>query len=221
MCGRGHGATPPHRTGRRPSQAGGRYVTAMGADERRRRRNADDWARAALEVIGEQGVGAVAVEPTAVRLGTTKGSFYWHFTNRDALVTAALALWEREHTEAVISALECMPDPAARLRRLFVSTTASQRQWARVEVNVHAAADSPLVAPTMRRVVRRRVEVVGSLFAGLGFDADESARRARLAYALYVGHLQMLVRMPDFLPDDRVARSAYVDTVLAALTGGA
>ena len=43
------------------------------------RLSADDWAREALEQIAEAGVGSVAVEPLARRLGVTKGSFYWHF----------------------------------------------------------------------------------------------------------------------------------------------
>ena len=30
----------------------------------------------------------MAVEPLAKRLGATKGSFYWHFDNRDALIAA-------------------------------------------------------------------------------------------------------------------------------------
>lgn len=198
---------------------GGRYVTAMGGDARRRL-SADDWARAALEVIGEQGLAGVAVEPTAVRLGTTKGSFYWHFANRDALVTAALALWEQAHTEAVIGALDDTADPATRLRRIFGSTTDSAPLPARVEVNLLAAADHPLVAPTMRRVVRRRLDFTRSLFVGLGFDRDEASRRALLAYSTYVGHLQLVVRMPHLVPEDRAARTAYLDTVLAAITSG-
>ena len=39
---------------------------------------AADWEREALEMIGERGVGALAVEPLARRMGITKGSFYWH-----------------------------------------------------------------------------------------------------------------------------------------------
>lgn len=190
----------------------------MGGDVRRRRLSADDWARAALEVIGEQGLAAVAVEPTAVRLGATKGSFYWHFANREALVTAALALWEQAHTEAVIGALDDTADPAARLRRIFGSTTQAEPLAARVEVNLLAAADHPLVAPAVRRVVRRRIDFTRSLFVELGFDEDEARRRALLAYSTYVGHLQLVVRMPEVVPDDEVTRAAYLDTVLAAVT---
>jgi AcrR family transcriptional regulator len=61
----------------------------------------------------------------AVRLGTTKGSFYWHFRSRDALVAAALKLWDETHTEGVIRAVQAEPDPAARLRALFVGVTPS------------------------------------------------------------------------------------------------
>ena len=65
------------------------------APRRRRSLGADDWIDAATAVLVEDGVAAVAVEPLAARLGATKGSFYHHFPNRDALITAALERWER------------------------------------------------------------------------------------------------------------------------------
>src|SRR5690606_6770697 len=58
--------------------------------ERKGRLSAEDWAQAALDLIAEHGVASVAVEPLARRLGVTKGSFYWHFPSRDALLQAAL-----------------------------------------------------------------------------------------------------------------------------------
>ena len=48
---------------------------AARAPERGGRLSADDWAQGALDLIAEQGVAAVAVEPLARRLGVTKGSF--------------------------------------------------------------------------------------------------------------------------------------------------
>ena len=55
---------------------------------------AADWAEAALQLIAEKGLGALTVSTLAVRLGVTKGSFYWHFDGRASLLTAALARWE-------------------------------------------------------------------------------------------------------------------------------
>jgi len=79
---------------------------------------AEDWVRAALRALAKGGVGAVAVEPLAQQLGVTKGSFYWHFPTRDALLSAALEHWEKESTEAVIVAVDTIADPRDRLMRL-------------------------------------------------------------------------------------------------------
>src|SRR5512145_1401917 len=79
--------------------------------ERTGRLSADDWAAAALDLIAEQGVAAVAVEPLARRLGVTKGSFYWHFPSREALLSAALERWELVEQETVWGQLESFSDP--------------------------------------------------------------------------------------------------------------
>ena len=87
--------------------------------ERPTRLSAIDWANAALDVIAEDGVAGVAVEPLARRLGVTKGSFYWHFPSREALLAAALERWEAMEQETVFGKLEGFPEPGERLRALF------------------------------------------------------------------------------------------------------
>ena len=52
------------------------------------------------------GVAAVAVEPLAKVLQTTKGSFYWHFADRNALLEATLELWELRDTDRVMASLD-------------------------------------------------------------------------------------------------------------------
>ncbi|MGH8078705.1 MAG: TetR/AcrR family transcriptional regulator, partial [Lysobacter sp.] len=89
-------------------------ATAPTKQERNGRLSAEDWAQAALDLIAEQGVAAVAVEPLARRLGVTKGSFYWHFPSRDALLVAALERWEKVEQETVFGKLEAIADPSQR-----------------------------------------------------------------------------------------------------------
>ncbi len=55
----------------------------------------------------------MAVDRLTKVVGATRGSFYWHFKDRDELVEAALALWEREYTTELIPLAEAVPDPQA------------------------------------------------------------------------------------------------------------
>ena len=67
----------------------------------RRRLTPDDWAASAYRALARAGVEAIGVEPIAAELGATKGSFYWHFANRGALVDAALDEWERRIDQVI------------------------------------------------------------------------------------------------------------------------
>lgn len=158
----------------------------------------------------------MAVEPTAARLGATKGSFYWHFRNRDALVAAALALWEEEHTEAVIAALDHLTDPVERLRHLLRLVMASAVDD-RIEVALAASATNPVVAPVLQRVTRRRIDHVAGLFGQLGLAPDAARQRAVFAVSTYLGHLQLAHVTPGLLPQDPIAWSAHLDRIIEAL----
>ncbi len=59
----------------------------------------DDWLRAARVALLQGGVEAVRVEKLARDLGVTKGSFYWHFKDRDELLELLLSEWESEAQE--------------------------------------------------------------------------------------------------------------------------
>ncbi|UNO39254.1 TetR/AcrR family transcriptional regulator [Streptomyces sp. MST-110588] len=181
----------------------------------RQRLTAQDWADAALAAIGEGGLAAVAVEPLAARLGTTKGSFYWHFANREALIEAALARWEQSRTEAVITALETEPDPESRLRVLFARATRTAAEDP-LEMALLATAAHPGVAAVLRRVTDRRIGYIAALFAELGFPRAEARRRGLLAYTSYLGHNQLGHAVPGAVPSG-AERDHYLDAMIDAL----
>lgn len=193
-----------------------RYRMDMSAPTRRRL-SREDWARAALAAVAEGGTAAVAVEPLAVRLGTTKGSFYWHFGNRDELVAAAVELWERERTEDVIAAVEAEPEPRRRLRRLFSGATDTASRD-KAELGLLVSAADPVVGPALRRVTARRIAYLTSQFEALGLSAEHAASRALLAYASYLGHAQLSQVAPGELPAGASARREYLDRSVAVLT---
>ncbi|SFC90178.1 TetR/AcrR family transcriptional regulator [Streptomyces aidingensis] len=184
------------------------------------RLSARDWADAALDAIRDGGLAAVAVEPLAARLGTTKGSFYWHFSGRDALVTAALERWEERETEAVILEIGEAGTPGERLRRLFrITTAAAARESGPIELALLADAGHPAVAAAVRRVTGRRIAYLVDLFAEHGCPPAEARQRALLAYTGYLGHAQLARSVPGALPRDEEAAD-YVESVLRALLSG-
>jgi AcrR family transcriptional regulator len=164
------------------------------AKTERARLSADDWAEAALDMMAEQGVSAVAVEPLARRLGVTKGSFYWHFPSRDALLQAALERWEAVEQEDVFGKLEAVPDPRARLRALF-QMVAHEFKSHVVYSALLKSLDHPAVQPVINRVSARRLEYLTASFRQTGLGRSEARHRARLTYAAYVGFLQLNLQL--------------------------
>ena len=154
----------------------------------------------------------MAVEPLARKLGVTKGSFYWHFKNRDALLGAVLERWEEESTEAVIAAAERIGDPRERLVRVFDEAVADEPLdgghapesgifFSRAfEQELSDAADDPVVGAVLRRVSERRVDYLEECYRALGFSTEEAHHRALLAYAAYVGTMRLAREVPGHVP---------------------
>jgi AcrR family transcriptional regulator len=182
-----------------------------------RRLTRADWASAALTAIAETGLAGVAVEPLARRLGTTKGSFYWHFDNREALVAAALELWEHEHTEVIILLVEQEADPLERLR-LLLTTAIQLAQEDVIDAAVLANASHPLLAPVLSRVTDRRVGYLAQLFRMLGFPPAQARDRGLLAYTAYLGHTQLIQVGLAAVPAEGAALRRYVNRILGILT---
>jgi len=149
----------------------------------------DDWTAAALDALARGGLDAVAVEPIAAMLDTTKGSFYWHFKNRDALIEAALEEWERRGTLAVIEVLKGEHSPSDRLKKLFEMTSEMPPELLATEIALLGSPEHPIAARAVRRVAERRIAYVAQELEGLGWDPTSALDRAFLIYYLFVGRL--------------------------------
>jgi AcrR family transcriptional regulator len=182
---------------------------------------ARDWTEAALDALARGGLAAVAVEPLAKELGATKGSFYWHFADRQALLAATLELWERRDTDRVIAAIEEEQDAETRLRSLLRLAFSSVRDGSAggagtVELALQASAAHPLVAPTLARVTQRRLATLTRLYAELGLSTAGARDRGLLAYTAFLGHAQLAHATPELLPHGR-AFTHHVNQVVDAL----
>jgi AcrR family transcriptional regulator len=164
---------------------------------RRRTRAADRavltpeaWIEAATQVLVDQGIDHVRVDVLAGQLGVTRGSFYWHFRDREELLRRVLAAWRERATEQLTARLErAHTDPYAQIRDVislpFRGRAAARaarielaiRAWARRDEMARAAVDE---ADAARLAHHERI------FTALGFAADEARSRAFVLYGYEV-----------------------------------
>jgi AcrR family transcriptional regulator len=175
----------------------------------------EDWTKAALAAIADKGTANVSVERLARELGATKGSFYWHFKDRPALIEAALQRWERDYTDRIIDRLSDVADPRERFRKLLESSF-EDHPGVLIDANLLAGADDPAVGAALERVARKRLAFVDKIFAELG--AAGGSDRAILAFSAYVGLAQLRRTAPDLMPTGRRAKP-YIDHAVAWLLG--
>jgi AcrR family transcriptional regulator len=189
--------------------------TSMSTQPAARPLSAARWVEAAIEVLVERGVDAVAVEPLAARLGATKGSFYHHFENREALILAALEEWEHSETEAVIQSLEAIPDPAERIRAVAAAAHADREGGLR-DAALLASSGHPLVRPVVARVTTRRLAYLTDRYVEIGLSRAKARRRALLLYCSYLGLFSYLRAVDEpRLGSSEVA--AYTEELLGTL----
>jgi AcrR family transcriptional regulator len=145
------------------------------------------WIESALHVLAERGVDGIRVEVLAKQLNVTKGSFYWHFKDRAALLDAMLQEWRRRATLEVIEKLESTHEPALkRLHRLLRLQFDARRAefGADIELSVRLwGRHDHHPARVLHEIDELRLRYISKLLEELGIDKSESRARAILIYS--------------------------------------
>jgi AcrR family transcriptional regulator len=173
-----------------------------------------DWIAAALELLIEEGVDAVRITRLAEALAVTRGSFYWHFKDRDDLLAALIARWRRRNTAAVVSAVRDAADLADGILRLFDAWIDPARFDPRLD---SALRDWARRAPAVRAAVERadgeRVAAIAALFERAGQANPMAFIRARVIYFGQVGYYALGIDEP------MAERLGYLESYYRAFTG--
>src|ERR1700752_4501508 len=135
------------------------------------RLDAGAWIAVAFDALAEGGIDAVRVEPLAKALGITKGSFYWHFADRRALLDAMLQSWAEGRIAAIREQATVRGAPAAVLGDLAdLYTRHANVRGLTIELAIRSLARTDeAAAAAVRGVDRERLRHVGELFGTLGW----------------------------------------------------
>jgi AcrR family transcriptional regulator len=146
----------------------------------------EDWMSAALDVLNERGVDSVKVLPLSKALGVTRGSFYWHFKDRDDLLQQMLVYWERELTDTVIQQTRKL-DASAEHKLRNVVTDVLLQSLDRYDTAVRAwSLFDGSALNTMKRVERKRLRFLTELLSQAGLDQGAAHIRAQFLYGYLI-----------------------------------
>lgn len=150
-----------------------------------RRLSLELWLEEALEALAEQGHQVLTVDKLCKRLKVSRGSFYWHFKNRDDFVQQVVNFWDKRLTGSIRDTAKLGQDDAA-AHLLFLMELIDRANAGRYDIPIRAwAATNTRAAKAVRRTDRTRYEYVRSLFAELGFTGDELEMRTRTFVAFH------------------------------------
>jgi AcrR family transcriptional regulator len=148
--------------------------------------SSENWVKAAIAAFERGGVDAVRIVPLAESLGVSRGSFYWHFKDRNALLRDVLILWSQAQSDDIIDAVEREGGPASvRLLRLLETCA---RDTGHLEMALRAWAQTDAMARNMvADVDRKRIDYLTSLIAESSQTSEDATAKARVAYAAWLG----------------------------------
>lgn len=156
-----------------------------------------DWVRAALEMLCSTGIDSVRVETLAKRLRISKGSFYWHFKDREDLLEAILATWEARQSDWQ------SPD-GARIRNAAENwanllEVISRPESGRLDLAIFSwAREDEKVRRSVSEVEKRRLAHLTRIFREIGFNPRQAEQWAGTVLLAYVGWVDRATRDAAF-----------------------
>jgi AcrR family transcriptional regulator len=148
----------------------------------------EHWILAAFARLSAEGIDAVRIEVLARELRVSKGSFYWHFQDREELVEKMLARWESEEFGWLDSISAAGHGPAARWAR-FVERY-SEPDRARLLVGIHSwARRDAAVAARITALEARRARFIAEVLVDIGLPHAAADSWSELTQYAWLGWL--------------------------------
>jgi len=150
----------------------------------------NDWIEAAIDVLAKDGIGGLRVEVLAKTCGVTKGSFYWHFKDRQDLLSAVLERWREGRLRDIEKTTSVDPGKEGDQLHYVIEVygASRNRKGMAIELAVRDwARHDPLAAGVVEAVDLYRLDCTRKLFVRSGMSEAEAKSRSLLLYACVFG----------------------------------
>ncbi|WP_280154395.1 TetR/AcrR family transcriptional regulator [Piscinibacter sp. XHJ-5] len=178
------------------------------------------WTEAATEVLADHGIDSVRVDVLARTLGVTRGSFYWHFRDREDLLRSVLRAWRQHATEALTARLErASTDPVEQIRDVISLPFRGKAavRAARIELAIRAwARRDDMARQAVDEADGSRMGYIAQIFSSMGFPIVEARWRAFVLYSYVVAESVM---SRDMTAPQREERNRFVERLIQMRAG--
>lgn len=173
-----------------------------------------DWLLAALKLFVSEGIDALRITRLAEELGVTRGSFYWHFNNREDLIAALVDYWRDKNTSAIVNAVKETRSLSDGIFKLFDTCLDSNlfdpqldlaiREWARRSNDIRNEVDD---------ADNERIQAITDFFIRYEYPMPQAFIRARVIYFAQIGFYALDVKEP------LATRISYTEAYFESFTG--
>lgn len=192
-----------------------RLVAERGNDTTDRRQlQRFDWLLKALEIFVDEGIEAVRITRLAEELEVTRGSFYWHFSNREDLIEALVDYWKSRNTSAITDSVDGVERLSEGVLRFFETCLDSQLFDPRLDLAIREwARRSEAIRQQLDEADDSRISALTRFFQRFDYPMPEAFIRARVIYFAQIGFYALDVR------ENLETRLAYTEAYYLSFTG--
>ncbi len=147
-----------------------------------------------MEILIKEGNTKLRIDHLVRCMGVTKGSFYWHFKDRDDFILSLIEYWaDRSSLGAVEHMKQIQGSAEERLLELMQFIVIND--LARYDIAVRAwALMEPGVAHFVEETDKWRLNLVRTLFTEMGFEGKELEMRARTLITYHAMEHGLLIK---------------------------
>lgn len=175
----------------------------------------EDWIDTALSTLIDEGIDQVKVMVLARKLNVSRASFYWYFSDRNALQAELIKHWSVKNTqviirqattpapsiiEAVANIFSCWMDENSFSPRL----DAAMRAWAHQDKRIKELVDIE---------DEKRLASIKLMYINYGYAEEEAFIRARVLYFMQIGYYALDIQ------ESFDTRLSYFEPYVYSFTG--
>ena len=156
------------------------------------------WMELAIQALAREGKSKFSLDALLKAMPASKGSFYWHFKNREDFLFALVDYWDRHDTQQVIDALASMRETTSPQDKLWeLMCEVYEARHSQYDLLIRSLAlEFPALKEAIAKVDRKRFDVVKSVFSEMGFAGDDLEMRTQAFVLTTSMENQMPVKLP-------------------------